>query len=80
MSANDKLYGPFDFNKMPLALLGTKALVYNNPATRTSWAPHATDGFYAGPATNHYRCLCFYIPATQCFGFSDTWCLYPSHC
>jgi hypothetical protein len=80
MSANHELYGPFDFNKMPLALLGTKALMYNNPATRTSWAPHATDGFYVGPATNHYHCLHFYIPATQCFCFSDTWRLYPSHC
>jgi hypothetical protein len=55
ISANHKLYGPFDFNKMPLAPLGTKALVYNNPVTQTSWAPHATDGFYVGPATNHYR-------------------------
>jgi hypothetical protein len=27
ISASHKLYGPFDFNKMPLALLGTKALV-----------------------------------------------------
>jgi hypothetical protein len=80
ISANHKLYGPFDFNKMPLAMLGTKALVYDNPATRTSWAPHATDGFYVGPATNHYRCLHFYIPATRHFCFSDTWRLYPSHC
>jgi hypothetical protein len=61
--ANHELYGPFDFNKMPLAPLGTKALVYDIPATRTSWAPHATDGFYVGPATDHYRCLHLYIPA-----------------
>jgi hypothetical protein len=67
ISANHKLYGPFDFNKTPLAPLGTKALVYDNPATRTSWAPHATGGFYVGPATDHYRCLRFYIPATQHF-------------
>jgi hypothetical protein len=40
--ANHKLYGPFDFNKTPLSLLGTKALVYDDPATRTSCAPHAT--------------------------------------
>jgi hypothetical protein len=79
ISANHKLYGPFDFNKMPLAPLGTKALVYNDPATRTSCAPHATDGFYVGPATDHYCCLRFYIPATQHFHFSDTWPLYPSH-
>ncbi len=30
--------------------------------------------------TNHYRCLHFYIPATQYFCFSDTWRLYPSRC
>jgi hypothetical protein len=78
ISANHKLYGPFNFNKMPLALLGTKALVYNDPATWTAWAPHATDGFYVSPATNHYRCLRFYIPATQHFRFSGTWRLYPS--
>jgi hypothetical protein len=80
ISANHELYGPFDFNKTPLALLGTKALVYNDPATRTSWAPRATDGFYVGPATDRYHCLHFYIPATQHFRFSDTWRLYPSHC
>jgi hypothetical protein len=80
ISANHKLYGPFDFNKTPLALLGTKALVYDDPASWTSWAPYATNGFYVGPATNHYHCLRFYIPATRRFCFSDTWHLYPSHC
>ncbi len=54
ISANLELYGPFDFNKMPLAPLGTKVLVYDNPATQTSWALHATDGFYIGPTINHY--------------------------
>jgi hypothetical protein len=73
ISANHKLYGPFNFNKTPLAPLGTKALVYNIPATRTSWAPHATDGFYVGPTINHYHCLSFCIPATRRFRFSDTW-------
>jgi hypothetical protein len=33
ISANHKLYGPFDFNKTPLATLGMKALVYDNPTT-----------------------------------------------
>jgi hypothetical protein len=80
VSANQKLYGPFDLNKTPLAPLGTKALVYDNPAARASWAPHATDGFYVGPANNHYHCLCFYISSTWRFCFVDTWQLYPAHC
>jgi hypothetical protein len=80
ISANQELYGPFDFNKTPLAPLGTKAPVYNDPATCMSWAPHATDSFYMGPAINYYQCLHFYIPPTCCFHFSDTWQLHPTHC
>jgi hypothetical protein len=33
ISAYHKLYSPFDFNKMPLAPLSTKDLVYDDPAT-----------------------------------------------
>ena len=80
ISANNELYGPFDFGKTPLAPLGTKALIYDDPAVRASWAPHATDGYYVGPATDHYRCLRFYIPTTRRFRFADTWRLYPTHC
>jgi hypothetical protein len=32
-SANQEVYSSFDFNKTPLASLGTKALVYNNPGS-----------------------------------------------
>ncbi len=78
-SANQEVCGTFDFNKTPLAPLGTKALIYDDPASRTPWAPHATAGFYVGPAPDHYRCLRFYIPATRRFCFSDTWRLYPMH-
>ncbi len=31
ISANHELYGPFDFNKTPLALLGMKTLIFNKP-------------------------------------------------
>jgi hypothetical protein len=78
-SANQEVYGSFDFNKTPLAPLGTRALIYDDPASRASWAPHATDGYYVGPASNHYRCLRFYIPATRSFRFSETWCMHPTH-
>ncbi len=52
-SANQEVYGSFDFNKTPLASLGTAALVYNDPGSQTSWAPHATNGFYIGPTSDH---------------------------
>ncbi len=63
-SANQEVYSSFDFTKTPLALLGTKALIYDNPASRAYGAPRVTNGFYVGPASNHYRCLRFYIPST----------------
>ena len=44
-SANEEVNGFFDFNKMPIAPLGTKGLVYEDPAVRASWAPHSTDAF-----------------------------------
>jgi hypothetical protein len=79
-SASQEVYGSFDFNKTPLVPLETKALLYNDPGSQTSLAPHATDGFYVGTASDHYRCLQFYIPAMCRFRFSNTWCLYPAHC
>ena len=77
-SANQEA-GSFEFNKTPLAPLGTKSLIYDDPALCASWDPHATDRYYVGPASNQYRCLRFYIPATQRFRFSNTWHLYPAH-
>jgi hypothetical protein len=74
VSANQELYSPFNFNKTPLAPLGTKALVYDNLAIRASWAPHATDSFYIGSANDHCHCLCFYIPSSWCFHFAVLVC------
>ncbi len=70
----------FDYNKTPIAPLGTKGLVYDDPAVRASWAPHGTDAYYVGVALKHYRCMHFFIPATRRYCIADTWRLYPSHC
>ncbi len=70
----------FDFNKTPIAPIGIKSLVYNDPAVRTSWALHGTDAFYVGTAPKHYWCLCSYMPTTHCCCVADTWQQYPSHC
>ena len=45
-SAYASLNTVFDWNRMPLSPPGTKALVYEAPASRTS----------CGPAMDHYRC------------------------
>ena len=70
----------FNFNKTPTAPLGTKGLVYKDLAVRASWAPHGTDTYYVGGAPKHYRCMRFFVPATQRHHIVDTWRLYPSHC
>jgi hypothetical protein len=54
ISANQEVYGAFNFIKTPIAPQGTKTLIYDDPTSRASWAPHAMDGYYVGPAPNHY--------------------------
>jgi hypothetical protein len=78
-SVNEVVHGPYDFNKTPILPIGTKGLVYDDPAVRTSWAPHGTDAFYIGPTPKHYQCLQFYMPTTQQCCIAYTWRLYPSH-
>jgi len=48
VSAYAYLWGPHDFNKMPLAPLGCAVLIHDKPAKRQSWATHASDGWYIG--------------------------------
>jgi hypothetical protein len=42
-SANKEINGKFDYNKTPLAPLGSKGLVYDDPSTHAGWAPHSID-------------------------------------
>jgi hypothetical protein len=79
-SANEEVNGKFDYNKMPLAPLGTKGLVYEDPAVHASWAPHGTDAYFVGPASKHYWCLRFYMPGTRQYRVADMWRLYPTLC
>jgi hypothetical protein len=65
LSAEAILNGQFDYNRTPLAPPGTKVLVHETPAQRSTWSPHAIDGWYLGAAPDHYRCHRTYIPATR---------------
>ena len=57
-----------------------KALAYDAPSTRTTFAPHATDVYYVGPALNHYRCLRFWNVNTKRMRITNTYQLFPAHC
>jgi hypothetical protein len=56
LSAEEHLNGTFDFNRTPLAPLGTKVIIHEKPSERRSWAPHGLDGWYVGHAPEHYCC------------------------
>jgi hypothetical protein len=56
ISAWEYFNGPFDFNKTPLAPIGCRVLIHAKPGVRRSWDFRAKQGFYVGPALDHYRC------------------------
>ena len=65
LSAYAQLERQFDYNKTPLAPPETRILLFENPDTCASWAPHGKEAWYIGPAMEHYRCFQFYIPETK---------------
>ena len=46
---------PYDWLAHPMAPAGTKVKIYDSAESRESWQPHSSDGWYLGPALNHYR-------------------------
>ena len=80
LSAHAQLHGMFDFNKTPLAPPGTRALVFEDPDTRESWATHGKESWYLGPALEHYRCYQFYIPDTKGIRITGSCEFFPHHC
>lgn len=72
VSAWTQLYGPYDFNRTPMGPPGIRVVAHVKPDTRTSWAPHGLDGWYLGPALEHYRCYRIWINATRSTRICDT--------
>lgn len=77
-SAWSQLFGPYDFNKEPLAPPGIRVLVHIKPDNRSTWAPHAEEGWYVGPAAEHYRCYRIYMTETRAERITDTVSWYPT--
>jgi hypothetical protein len=65
LSAATHIFGQHDFNRAPLALPGTIIIAHETPGKRKTWAPHGQDGWYIGPALEHYRCYTVYITKTR---------------
>jgi hypothetical protein len=65
LSAATHIFGQYDFNIAPLAPPGTRIIAHETPGRRRTWAPHGQDGWYIGPALEHYRCYTVYITKTR---------------
>ncbi|WP_281640541.1 Ty1/Copia family ribonuclease HI [Aurantimicrobium minutum] len=72
LSAYEQLFGRYDFNRTPIAPPGIKVLAYVKSKVRKTWAPHAIDGYYVGPAMDSYRCYTVYLPSTGKTRIIDT--------
>ena len=78
LSAYHQVFGAFDFNRTPLAPPGTKVLVHEKPANRGTWAPHAVEAWYTGPAMHHYRCYRVWVWGTRAERIADTLAWFPT--
>ena len=72
LSAYASLFGQFDFNRTPLAPPGTKIVIHLKPNQRPSWGFHGQEGWYIGPAMDHYRNITGYFPKEHCEKCTDT--------
>jgi hypothetical protein len=73
-----QLDGNFDFNRTPLAPPGTRIIAHEKPDQRASWDPHGVDGYYLGPALDHYRCYQVHITKTKGTWIVDTVEFFPA--
>jgi hypothetical protein len=74
LSAHTALHSVLDYNKTPLAPLGTKVVIHEKTDKCKTWSTHGIDGWYIGPALEHYRCVDCYIPATHSTRIADICC------
>jgi hypothetical protein len=65
LSAATQIFGQHDFNRAPLAPPGTRIIAHETPGRRRTWAPHGQDGWYIGPALEHYRCYIVYFTKSR---------------
>ena len=72
LSAYQHLYGDFDFKKTPLCPPGQQVAVHVRKENRTSWGLRGEQGWYDGPALEHYQCHTIYVLKTRSTRISDT--------
>ena len=77
ISAYEAIRGAFDMNKTPIAPAGTRVVIHVKPDIRASWNTHGDEGFYIGPALDHYRCYRCWVISTAAIRVTDTVAWHP---
>jgi len=78
LSAYAQVHGAYNFTNTPLGPPGTKVIAHEKPVQRGTWSPHGVEGWYVGPAMEHYRNFIVYIPSTRTTRIADTLAWFPS--
>jgi hypothetical protein len=65
LSAATQIYGQYYFKRAPMAPPGTRIIAHETPNIRRTWDPHGQDGWYIGPALEHYRWYTIYITKSR---------------
>eukprot|EP00804_Cyclotella_cryptica_P019091 CCRYP_014473-RA/>CCRYP_014473-RA protein AED:0.49 eAED:0.63 QI:0/0/0/1/0/0/2/0/160 len=79
LSAYAILDGQFNFDKTPLAPVGTRSLILLDPNTCRTWQSHALNAWYLGPAKNQFRNYRFFLPSTKGYRISGSAKFFPKH-
>jgi hypothetical protein len=72
LSAATHIFGQHDYNRALMAPPGTMLIAHETPGRRQTWAPHGQDGWYTGPALEHYRCYTVLITKTRSSRIAET--------
>jgi hypothetical protein len=78
LSAYAQIHGALDFTVTPMAPPGIRVLIHKKPHQRKTWMPHAVDGWYLGPAMEHYHCHRLWCWATKADRICDTISWFPT--
>jgi hypothetical protein len=74
-----QVYRHHDFNGTLIAPPGTCSLVDIKPNQGATWSSHAEDGWYVGPALEHYHCYHVWMWATKHKRNPDILTWFPRH-
>jgi len=70
----------YNWNTHHMTPPGTRAIMYEAPASRASWGPRDTDAWCCGPELYHYWNCKFYVPETRSYRTSGSFDLFLQHC